>query len=70
MVGYWRTFIYLKGVGKLGFQTSNVVESIEAKVFSRLDPRKEGHSIGHTPGRMVIHLGVPREDMIIPLGVP
>jgi hypothetical protein len=43
MVGPWRTFINLKGVGRLGSKTSNVAESMEAELFLyRLDPKGGG----------------------------
>jgi len=31
-----------------------------------LDPREEGHPLGHALGRM---MGMPREDVVIPLGM-
>lgn len=70
MVGPWRTFTHLKGVGRLGPKTSNVAELMEAELFPRLDPREESHPFGHAPDRMIILLGVSMKDMVILLRMP
>jgi hypothetical protein len=44
VVGPYRTFIYLKGVGKLGSNTSDVAESIKAKFFPYARPNGGGSS--------------------------
>ena len=32
-MGLWRTFIHLKGMGRLEYKTSNVVELMKAEFF-------------------------------------
>jgi len=70
MAGPWRTFIHLKGVGRLRSKTSNVAELMEAELFLRLDPREESHPLGHAPDRMIILLDVSMKDIVILLRVP
>jgi hypothetical protein len=50
MVGPWRTFIHLKGVGRLWSKTSNVTKLMEAKFFLEVRPREVGHSFRHAKG--------------------
>jgi len=56
MLGPLRTFIHLKGVERLGSKTSNETKPIETEFFSRLDPKEDGHSLGHAQGKMIVTL--------------
>jgi hypothetical protein len=56
MLGPLRTLIHLKGVERLGSKTSNAAKPMETKFFSRLDPREDGHSLGHAQGKMAVTL--------------
>ena len=40
MVSHWRTFIYLKGVGRLGSKTSNVAKPTKTEFFLEVRPNK------------------------------
>jgi hypothetical protein len=40
MVGYCRTFIHLKGIGRLGFKTSNIAKPMKIEFFLEVSPNE------------------------------
>jgi len=50
MVGPWRTFIHLKGIGRFGSKTSNVTKLMEVKFFPEVRPKEVGHSLRRAKG--------------------
>jgi len=46
MVGSWRTFIHIKGIGRLRFKTSNVAKLMKTKFFPEFRSKEVGHSLG------------------------
>jgi hypothetical protein len=61
IMSHWRTFIHLKGVGRLGFKMLNVAKLMEVEFF--LEVRlKRGWSFHWTcHERIIISLDMPNE---------
>jgi hypothetical protein len=62
MMSPYRTFIHLKGVGRLGSKRQKWLSPWRLSSSPSLDPKEEGHPFRRAPGRMVIPLRLSRED--------